>query len=578
MTIKGNKLKKIGLVLAVVFGLALMSTGERVYAEASISISNSANLISFGNVKPGTSGSVATASDELTITTECSAGSNVYISATNDSDTGTNLVNHGASSNNTISALTGTTIGTTAKALENNTWGFNTDNSATSSGANNGNGVYYGLPTYEDATSKAIYAGTNTTVPIYYGAKVTNTLTPGTYVGSVLYTAVVNKTCNEYTLKFNTNSATASTLVDQTHTVDEQINLANISSTSVISRTGYHLTGWKDQDNNDYGITGTADVNPNDTTPVTLTAQWAPNTYTIAYAGNGNTGGSTSSQTDQAYNTSVTLRSNGFSRTNYDFLGWSLSNTATSASYSANTSYNVSTLATAANVQNTDGATITLYAVWKIRSHTVSITSGTGISSTTGAGTYNVGATVNISATPSANYNFSSWTVNSGGASLASTTSSSTSFTMPDANVTITANGVLAVQNCSASVHPTTSTGCKMADGKTWALGYNGNSAAWTAMFNVGSGSYPREGTLKSSSYCPSSDYSAAKYSDYQALLSAQGTGSQLYTALGLSGARYFWSSTEGGSNYAYYLLVRSSSAGTSGSNKSDAYYLLCVK
>ena len=484
----------------------------------------------------------ATASDELTITTECSAGSNVYISAINDSDTGTNLVNHGASSNNTISALTGTTIGTTAKALENNTWGFNTDNSATSSGANNGNGVYYGLPTYEDATSKAIYAGTNTTVPIYYGAKVTNTLTPGKYVGSVLYTAVVNKTCSEYTLKFNTNSATASTLVDQTHTVDEQINLADISSTSVISRTGYHLTGWKDQDNNDYGITGTADVNPNDTTPVTLTAQWTPNTYTIAYGGNGNTGGSTSSQTGQAYNTSVTLRSNGFSRTNYDFLGWSLSNTATSASYSANTSYNVSTLATAANVQNTDGATITLYAVWKIRSHTVSITSGTGIASTSGSGTYNVGATVNISATPSSGYNFSSWTVNSGGASLASTTSSSTSFTMPDANVTITANGVESTPTCSASVHPTTTTGCKMADNKTWILGNNDGTAAWTALFTNATGQDNHDATLVSGK-CPSG-YSAPKESDYDTLVSSY-SGGGLYTALGLSGYRFFWSSTE---------------------------------
>ena len=363
MTIKGNKLKKIGLVLAVVFGLALMSTGEMVYAEASISISNNANLISFGDVKPGTSGSVATASDELTITTECSAGSNVYISATNDSDTGTNLVNHGASSNNTISALTGTTIGTTAKALENNTWGFNTTN----------NNTYYGLPTYEDATSKAIYAGTNTTVPIYYGAKVTNTLTPGKYVGSVLYTAVVNKTCSEYTLKFNTNSATASTLVDQTHTVDEQINLADISSTSVISRTGYHLTGWKDQDNNDYGITGTADVNPNDTTPVTLTAQWAPNTYTIEYNANTPSGktasGSTSSTTGAAYGSTVSLRTNGYTVDGYSFLGWAYSSSAATKDFdSGQTNVSVSTLASnnaSGSVVNTNNATITLYAVWK---------------------------------------------------------------------------------------------------------------------------------------------------------------------------------------------------------------------
>ncbi|MBR3365578.1 hypothetical protein IKG48_00410, partial [Candidatus Saccharibacteria bacterium] len=219
---------------------------------------------------------------------------------------------------------------------------------------------------------------------------------------------------------------------------------------------------------------------------------------------------------------------------------------------------------------------VTITANGAINTHTVSITSGTGISSTTGAGTYSVGQTVNISASPSSGYNFSSWTVNSGGASLGSTTSSSTSFTMPDANVTITANGVSATPTCSASVHPTTSTGCKMADNKTWILGYNGGSATWATMFNTGSGSYPREGTLKNSSSCPSG-YSAPKKSDY-ATLKASYSGGGLYTALGLSGDRVFWSSTESGNSLAYYLYVSSSLANVSDYDKSGTYYLLCVK
>ncbi|MBR3365989.1 hypothetical protein IKG48_02615, partial [Candidatus Saccharibacteria bacterium] len=219
---------------------------------------------------------------------------------------------------------------------------------------------------------------------------------------------------------------------------------------------------------------------------------------------------------------------------------------------------------------------VTITANGAINTHTVSITSGTGISSTTGAGTYSVGQTVNISATPSSGYNFSSWTVNSGGASLASTTSSSTSFTMPDANVTITANGVLAVQNCSATVHPTTTTGCKMADNKTWILGNNGGTAAWTALFTNATGQNNHDATLISGK-CPSG-YSAAKYSDYQVLLNAQGDGSQLYTALGLSGDRFFWSSTERSSSYAYALGVDSSYANTDYYAKSTTGYLLCVK
>ena len=225
---------------------------------------------------------------------------------------------------------------------------------------------------------------------------------------------------------------------------------------------------------------------------------------------------------------------------------------------------------------------VTLTANGAINTHTVSITSGTGISSTTGAGTYSVGQTVNISATPSSGYNFSSWTVNSGGASLASTTSSSTSFTMPDANVTITANGVESTPTCSASVHPTASTGCKMADGKTWIYGNNGGGAAWTTMFNAGSGSYPREGTLKNSSYCPSG-YSAPKKSDYDTLAASYSKGGGLYTALGLSSSSYYWnywSSTEASSLDVYTLVVTSLSADTyvRYDNRSATLYLLCVK
>ena len=704
------------IVIASIFACLFLS--HSTYASSNISIANSGDIISFGDIKASSTGTMATATDELTITTDCDAGSNIYISAVNDPNVGTSLVNHAATSNNEITTITGTTIGSTALALTNNTWGFNTVD----------NGTYYGLPTYVNGNIAPIYVGTDTTVPIYYGAKVTNSLTPGKYIGQVLYTATVNNSCLNYTLKFGTNGATSSTLTDQTHGVNDLIDLSTISSTNAIAKDGYHLTGWKDQDNRSYGTTGTVDVNPTDTTPVTLTAQWEVNTYTIKYNSNtsttpdcsdtvhpttttgckmadgkiwilGNSGnaitwanmftgatgqdnhnatvnsgicpadysaptivdydnliiayggtpysrdrngyqettgalysmlglsgarffwssteynsnyayllgvgsgdsnssysdgkgynlyvlcykatssasGSTADQTSQAYNTNVTLRANGYTLEGYDFLGWSLDPSATSASYSAGTSYAVSTLANAANVQNTNGANITLYAIWK-QKRTVTITSGTGISSTTGAGTYSVGQTVNISATPSSGYNFSSWTVNSGGASLASTTSSSTSFTMPDANVTITANGVESTPTCSASVHPTTSTGCKMADNKTWILGNNGGTAAWTALFTNATGADGHDATLISGK-CPSG-YSAAKLSDYQALLSAQGTGSQLYTALGLSGTRRFWSSTELGSSAAYVLSVGSSTSGayTGSYGKSYTYYLLCVK
>ena len=53
-------------------------------------------------------------------------------------------------------------------------------------------------------------------------------------------------------------------------------------------------------------------------------ATWTPITYTVAYNGNGNTGGSTASST-HTYDTAQALTTNGFTKTGYTFTGWSTS-------------------------------------------------------------------------------------------------------------------------------------------------------------------------------------------------------------------------------------------------------------
>ena len=76
--------------------------------------------------------------------------------------------------------------------------------------------------------------------------------------------------------------------------------------------------------------------------------------YTVTYNANGGSG--TTSQTTHTYGVSSALRSNGFSRSNYTFLGWSTSSSATTPTY---TNGQVVTNLTFAN-----GGNITLYAVW----------------------------------------------------------------------------------------------------------------------------------------------------------------------------------------------------------------------
>ncbi|MBQ8992434.1 InlB B-repeat-containing protein, partial [Candidatus Saccharibacteria bacterium] len=473
--------------------------------------------------------------------------------------------------------------------LSRDTWGVGKTASA-----------FSGLPAYAADISSItpFYTGTTSaSYDFYYGVNVSTAKTPGTYTGEVLYTVLMDSACTSYTLNFNGNFATTNTLTSRDIAFDDTIDLSTISSSSVIARTGYTLTGWKDQNNNSYGITGTVDVNPDDLSSVTLTAQWqinsnnvtvskgtnvttvsgtnsydynstvtisatafstgyhfsgwtvnsggvtlysnssmtttsttstpayfkmpdndvkvtanaAANTYTIAYNGNGSTSGSTSSQTSQAYGSNVTLRANGFTRTNYTFLGWSHSSSATTATYSASTSYAVSTLASGANVTGTNGATITLYAVWS---------SGT---------------------------------------------------------------------NCSNTVHPTTTTGCKMADGNTWIYGNSGNTLTWGTLCSFTT-AYT-EGNCKTSTYCPSG-YKLPSNTTTTNLVKAYNggvsnsehgaiyNGSEIYNLLGLSATRSYWTTTcNAWSSYAFnFSVANGDTRAYWGDYSSQSYYVLCYK
>ncbi|MBQ9017395.1 InlB B-repeat-containing protein, partial [Candidatus Saccharibacteria bacterium] len=455
--------------------------------------------------------------------------------------------------------------------------------------------------------------------------------------------------------------ATTNNLSSQELTFDSTIDLATISSSSKIARTGYTLTGWRDQNNNEYGTSGTADINPSDLTSVTLTAQWqvnsnnvtvskganvttvsgtnsydynstvtisatafstgyhfsgwtvnsggvtlysnsgmttasttstpayfkmpdndvtvtanaAANTYTIAYNNGGGSGTAPSSQSG-TYGGTITTRANTFSRTGYQFAGWSTTNGASSATCSASASCSVSTLASNAGVTGTNDATINLYAVWtpNTLSITYSANGGTGSASkTTETAKYGTNITMPTKGTlDKSGSEFLGWSLSST-ATSATWTAGQTSVNPTAINSSLSSSTSLSTTvyavwkasgaaDCSSSVHPTTSVGCKMKDGKTWIYGNSGSTLTWANVSN---------------SKCPD-DYSVPTKAIFDSLVSAQGSGSQLYSVLGLSSGRYFWSSTQYNSNYAYFLYVSSSSAYVDLSGKTSSYYFLCYK
>jgi uncharacterized repeat protein (TIGR02543 family) len=100
----------------------------------------------------------------------------------------------------------------------------------------------------------------------------------------------------------------------------------------------------------------------------TLYAKWTAITYTVAYNGNGNTGGSTA-QSSHTYDVAKNLTANGFTRTGYSFTGW-----ATSVSGAALYSNSQSVI----NLTATNGETVNLYATWGANTYTINATAGSG--------------------------------------------------------------------------------------------------------------------------------------------------------------------------------------------------------
>lgn len=101
----------------------------------------------------------------------------------------------------------------------------------------------------------------------------------------------------------------------------------------------------------EYDRDGSAEV-----VDILLYAKWTPITYTVQYNGNGATAGSMSDST-HTYDVESNLTTNAYTRTGYEFLGWSTDSSATAATYTDGQAI--------LNLTSTDKDVVELYAVWK---------------------------------------------------------------------------------------------------------------------------------------------------------------------------------------------------------------------
>jgi uncharacterized repeat protein (TIGR02543 family) len=148
-----------------------------------------------------------------------------------------------------------------------------------------------------------------------------------------------------YTISYNANGGSGAPS-SQTKYYGKNLTLSKTKPT----RTGYSFQGWATSSgasSASYSAGGTYTANSS----ITLYAVWKANTYSVMFDANGGSG-APSKQT-KTYGVELKLSTVVPTRDKYTFLGWSTSESASTATYQPGGSY-------------TNNANATLYAVWKL--------------------------------------------------------------------------------------------------------------------------------------------------------------------------------------------------------------------
>lgn len=259
------------------------------------------------------------------------------------------------------------------------------------------------------------------------------------------------------------------------------INIGTQVTVTATVKPGYKFVNWTDSNGNAKS-TGKADdthgytfTMPN--TDVNLTANATPIKYNIIFNSNkpsgatSNVTGSTANMNNISYDTSVTLTKNGYNLNGWKFAGWNTKADGSGTGYTDGQSVS--------NLTTTDGATITMYAKWvQGDGDLVTAVKGTGISATTGTGTYKDGASVSLNATVLKGY---TWKANE------STTGWFDS----------TGKKVSSKQNYEFTMTPGAKTYTANATPNTYTIKYNKNKTEATGSIADSSFTYDVKGTLR---------------------------------------------------------------------------------
>ena len=173
----------------------------------------------------------------------------------------------------------------------------------------------------------------------------------GTTGNRTVYVRAINSNANNYTTPSDKASKTVAVYTTTINSNSTNMGTVDTSSYNVISGASFTTSGNKltikgitsgtttkdlkvvtATNKTGYSFSKWSVASGTITTATTITATFTANTYTVAYNGNGATGGSTANTT-ATYDQNVTIASNGYTRTGYTFAGWTTKTNGTDDGY-----------------------------------------------------------------------------------------------------------------------------------------------------------------------------------------------------------------------------------------------------
>ena len=242
MNIYKNKLF-LACIMPVLAGILVSSLySDSVFAHtATLTTASSISL----NAVPSGSG-ISIDEESINVTTTCHAGYNLSVATSTSPDL---YLNGDGTSTATFTAVDGTST----LANSTNKWGYTLTSNASSST------VFSPLSTTASVLKTPSQTASQTdiddTFSIYYGTKVADSVTPGSYQmasnGAIVYYLTMDATCTEYIVSFNANGGTGAVA---NQGIQEGIATKLTSADTLTAPTGASYT---DADNNT--ITGDPD-------------------------------------------------------------------------------------------------------------------------------------------------------------------------------------------------------------------------------------------------------------------------------------------------------------------------------